>query len=260
MPDMTAHPVTPHRFDAARSPRIPKRALRAVVLIAWTAGSTLAGEIEGLAIPYRSVTISSPLQEVVKEVLVEEGERVAEGQVLAHLLDDQEHIEYKRAAKVLEKREFDYRASAELAKDKLISREKALETEAELEIAQLDLDLAQTLLEQKAIRSPISGVVVRKFKEAGEAVDRVEPMFAVEDNTRIYVQFYVPPPVARRLAPGAEIRFSMEDLPDEELSAPVDFISPSADPASGLFRIKLLFDNTGEKIRAGLRASGRFPD
>ena len=137
-------------------------------------GLAWSGPFEGITQPRREVRISSPVQEIVAEVMVEEGAVVKSGDLLARLVDDIEKAEFRRQEKVLEKRQFDHKAVASLAADKIASQEKELEARVEMEMAAIDLDLARRKLEEKSIRSPLDAVVVRRYKEPGESVDRVE--------------------------------------------------------------------------------------
>lgn len=214
--------------------------------------------IDGISIPYRSVTISSPVQEILAEVFVEEGDTVKTNQPLAQLFDEKERIEFRRFEKLLEKRQFDQRASRNLLEKNLLSKEKALAAEAELELAQVDYDLAKTQLAEKTIKSTVDGIVIRRLVEPGESVDRIEALLEIVDIDRLTLQFYVEPEVLDHLSVGDRIPFEITGKPEKKGEAVVDFISPSADPQSGLFRIKLKADNRDRRFLAGVRVTGHF--
>ena len=99
-----------------------------------------AAEVDGLTLPWKAVRVSSPVQEIVAEIKVREGDVVKKDQVLARLHDEREQAEYERATKIVEKREFDAKAATALVADKITSREKALEAEIELKLANVDVD------------------------------------------------------------------------------------------------------------------------
>jgi RND family efflux transporter MFP subunit len=228
-------------------------------LVLAAAGAAAAAEVDGLSLPWKAVRVSSPVQEIVAEVKVEEGVAVKKGQVLARLHDEKEQAEHDRARKIVEKREFDARAATALVADKITSKEKALEAEIELQLARVDVDVARRKLEEKTIRSPLDGVVVRKLKEEGESADRVEPIFEIVNIDRLFLQFYVDRKLASGLARDQDIEFWVAGEPAARHRARVDFISPGADAASGLFRVKLVFDNPGHALKAGVRVTADFP-
>lgn len=233
---------------------------RAVYLGVIGIGSTLAGDpVDGISLPYRSVTISSPVQDILSEVYVEEGDPVIEGQALAQLLDQKERIEFRRYEKLLEKRQFDAQASRNLLEGNLLSREKVLSAEAELELAQVEYDLSKVVLEEKTIRSTVDGIVIRRHVDPGESVDRVQPLFEIVNVEKLTLQLYVEPAQILDLEAGEEIPFHISGSPDTAGIATVDFISPAADPQSGLFRVKLLVDNSEKKFLAGVRITANLP-
>lgn len=230
----------------------------AILILLITGGAASAGEVDGLSLPWKSVRVSSPVQEIVAEVKVEEGVIVTKGQVLARLHDEKEQAEHERAKKIVEKREFDAKAATALVADKITSKEKALEADIELQLARVDVELARRKLEEKTIRSPLDGVVVRKLKEEGESADRVEPMFEVINIDRLFLQFHLERKLASALSPGQEIEFWVTGEGATRRKAKVDFVNPGADPASGLFRVKLIFENPDRALRAGVRVTADF--
>ena len=117
--------------------------------------------------------------------------------------------------------------------------------------------IAHRKIEEKTIKSPLDGVVVRKLKEEGESADRVEALFEIINIDRLYLQFYVTR-LAASSPPDREIEFWVTGEPEKKWKAKVDFVNPGADPASGLFRVKLLFDNPDQAIKAGVRVTAAF--
>jgi membrane fusion protein, multidrug efflux system len=230
--------------------------LAAVALL--VARPAAAQEVDGLSLPWKSVLVSSPVQEIVAEVKVREGDTVTKDQVLARLHDEKEVAELQRAEKIVEKRTFDAKAATALVAERITSREKALETDIELQLARVDVDIAKRKVEEKTVRSPLDGVVVRTLKEEGESADRVEPLFEVINIDQLFLQFYLERRTAASLKPGQKIEFWLSDDTTVRGQATVDFVSPGADPASGLFRIKLLYDNTSQTLRAGVRITAKF--
>ncbi|MEA3187188.1 MAG: hypothetical protein QOD99_1018, partial [Chthoniobacter sp.] len=137
-----------------------------------------AEDIQGLVIPYKQVTVSSPvLQDILAEVYVEEGDVVKQGQPLAKLMCDKEELEVQQYAKLIERRQFEANGMEELLKEKMTSKDAALEKQTDLELAKIQHKLALSRLNEKTIRAPLSGIVVKKYKEAGEGADKTEKLF-----------------------------------------------------------------------------------
>jgi RNA polymerase sigma factor (sigma-70 family) len=69
-------------------------------------------------------------------------------------------------------------SAAVLTRDK--HRQEAASKAAGINVAQLDVDRAETILADHTIRSPVSGVIRRILKHHGEAVRRLETVFEIE--------------------------------------------------------------------------------
>lgn len=231
---------------------------RLLGMILLGAALASAADVDGLTLPFKLVRLSSGVQEIVAEINVREGDPVKKGRVLARLHDEKERAEHERTERIVEKREFDAKAASALVADKITSREKALEAEIELKVAKVDEQIARRKIDEKTIKAPLDGIVVRKLKEEGESVDRVEPLFEIINIDQLYLQFYIERGLAAGLEPGREIPFWLPDEPGNKRKAKVDFISPGADAASGLFRVKLLFDNPDHALKAGVRVTASF--
>jgi len=121
-----------------------------------------AAPVPGLILPLHEVRLGTPVEGLVKEVLVDEGDTVEAGQPLVVLVDDLEKLEVQRAEKVLEKTKFDHDAAQKLLKENIGTREEALRKSIEHDLARIQRDAAAVRLKQKTLLAPIQGVVVTR--------------------------------------------------------------------------------------------------
>ncbi len=218
-----------------------------------------ADETQGLVMPFLQVSVSSPvLQEVIDHVLVQEGDTVKEGQILIELRKEKEELEVKQAQQVVLQRRFTAEGAQKLFNEKIGSKETALEKQTELELAKIQLAAAEVRLKEKTIRSPLNGIVVKKYKEAGEAVDRVEKLLDVVNIDQVYVQFYLDPKLMQTIKQDVEVPVRFPVIGNQDFIGRVSFIDPRIDAGSGLFRVKVLIDNADHKIKAGMRGTADF--
>ncbi len=214
---------------------------------------------EGLVEPFREVTLSSPVQSFIEEHFVREGDTVQAGDLLCRLFLRIEQLEVERSRGLIEKREFDFRGSQNLFADRLISEDEALAARIELDLARLQLEIAEENVRLREIRSPIDGIIVERMVEDGETVTATEPIFVVVNIEQIYVQFYVRAEDLRHIRVGQEasVRFPELDL-EGGMPGTVEFIDPRVDAASGLLRVRVLMDNPEQRVKAGVRAVVTF--
>jgi membrane fusion protein (multidrug efflux system) len=236
------------------------------VLVALIAAAGLAAaasaadsiEAEGLVLPFRDIKLSSQLEAKLHEVRAKEGDEVKEGAILAVLYSDLDRLERDRAAKVLERAQSVWDSNRRLSKDRIVSEEKALESRVAFEVAQIDLGRAEAMLEEKTIRAPWEGQVVRRFVEEGETVARAREIFQLVDYRQVFVIVYLEARHIRSVEAGSEARLSLPLLGYEDVPARVAFVDPVVDGSSGLFRVKLLVPNPERRIKPGVRAKVRF--
>ncbi len=237
------------------NPLRPLSTAAGVLLLALGAG---AKETQGLVLPFKSVSIASPvIKDVVEAVLVEEGDTVKEGQVLVQLRHAKEELFVAEAEKQIENSSFVAKGFETLANEKMGSREQALKARTELELYKIRLAMAQEQLKEKTVRTPIAGIVVKKHKEAGESVDQVEKLIDIVNIDRVFAQFYLEPELMQVLKEGQEIAVRIPVL-NTQMTGKIDFIDPRIDAASNTFRIKVLMENGDHKIKAGMRGSADF--
>jgi RND family efflux transporter MFP subunit len=207
----------------------------------------------------------------IERVEVEIGRRVARGQLLAALemRDLQAAVEQARAAVAMAEAQLD-NSRAQYARMQELHRrgsvtDKNLEdatsgfrvAEAALQQAQANLSAAEVTLDYAEIRSPIAGWVTAKRIEAGDMARPGEPLFVVEDLSRVEVVVSVPESQVAAIAPGDPARVIL-GVPETTRDAVVDSVNPSGDPTSRTFEVRLLLDNPDGRLKAGMFARAEF--
>ena len=243
-----------------RSSVLSTLAVGAIAILA-TAQFVSAKQYDGLALPFREVTISSPVQGQIIEQGASEGDEVTEGDLLARLFSRVEELQMDRAKAAREKKEFEYKGTQNLFRDKLISEDEMLDRKIELDLANLEYEIAQEQFELRRIKAPISGIVVERLAEVGEMVTPNQSVYVVVDIEKLYIQFYAKAEDLRLLTVGAPATVAFPDLDtDRSFSGAIDFVDPRVDAASGLMRVRVLIENPDHVVKAGLRASIALED
>lgn len=248
------------------APAGPSHSPRLVRLLAFAGGlaaiSAMGGDppvqpLEGFIIPFRKILLSSPVDELISKTPVDEGHAVKAGQLVIQLRSEEQLLDVKRAAAMLRKAEFDATASRELVKDKIVSEDKALEQEVRLDLARVEHDVSQLKVAERALLSPLNGIVSRRLKEEGESVARMEPVAEIMEIERVFVLLHLAETDLPLLSTGQVCTFQVSSLKSQEFSGRVDFIDPVIDPGSGLFRVKILVENQDGRLRPGMKVELR---
>lgn len=242
----------------------------------------LFGELRfsGLVEPFRDVLLSSEVAGRISEIGFREGDRVEEGEVILRLDDRVETLEvqrrqaiYNNQAELMAARErrallMDELEATQALADRTgsVSREelnrKQLETVlAQLEIdrleqtqslQQIELSIAQERLAQRRIVAPFSGVVAQLPLDEGESVQPNQAALRLVEDDRAFLVVNVPAERARTLSTGQSVRLRFLMDREVERTGEVAFMSPVVDPASGLRRVKMVFENADPKVEPGI--------
>lgn len=212
---------------------------------------------DGLIEPSEVVNVSSQVPSLLAEIIVERGDRVTKGQVIARL-----NSEIERAAVdlALARMEFSKRKvsrNEELYRKKLISVHDKDEMETELRISELQLREAQEKLEIRTIRSLINGVVVERFLSPGEYIGE-EAIMKIARINPLYVEVVVPVEVFGKIKKGMRAEVRPEFQESRTYSARVIIVDKVIDAASGTFGVRLELPNPDYLLPSGLKCKVVF--
>lgn len=188
---------------------------------------------------------------VVQDLLVEEGDRVQAGQVLAKLDDARLRIEVARAEANLAKLEQEYRRNRRLYESQLVSAETFERLGHEMEAMRAELDLARLQLEYTEIRAPFDGIVAERHVKIGNMVELNSPAFRVTTYDPLIIRLHVPERELSKLAKGQPAALRVDALPAEIFSGVVDRVSPVVDSNTGTFAVTVAVRGEG-KLKPGM--------
>lgn len=207
----------------------------------------------------------------VSERLVDLGDRVEAGQVLARIAApeiDQTVREAEaglgQARSDLELAQINFQRAESLVASGAISRELFNERSAARDVAGAAVNAAQARLanarERQAfqvLRAPFTGIIAERNVERGDRVvgdsaATAAPLFAINvlDPLRILVD--VPQSAVLQVQPGAQADVRFPELPGEQLTAEVVRSARAISESAGGMRVELRLDNPGERIPAGM--------
>lgn len=192
----------------------------------------------------------------VVEILVEEGDRVEEGQVLARLDGDRLRFEMQRAEANLRKLEQEYQRNIQLFEKGLVSSGAFEDVKFELDALRASYRLAQLEYDYTRIRAPITGVVAQREIKIGNTITANTPVFRVTALDPLIAYLHIPEREFRRLEPGQTAQLTVDAIPAEQFAARVQRISPVVDPATGTFKVTLEVPDPDGRLKPGM--FGRF--
>jgi RND family efflux transporter MFP subunit len=261
-----------------------------------TAGAGAAGgsllDASGYVVALREATVSGKSIYKVREVLVQEGQPVKKGQVMA-LLDDTNAsaaLEQSKAqVKQLEAALMAARVAAEDARPSFLRNQKQLAeglisqdafdtskasydatqttvavAEQNLAVAKAAVDVNQRYEDDTIIRAPFDGVVTVKTAQPGEIVS---PQFSgggglakIVDMDSLEVDVDVSENYINRVHPRQAAAITLNAYPDWRIPAEVIAVIPTADRSKATVKVRVGFKEKDARIVPEMGAHVSFLD
>ncbi|HEV8700372.1 MAG TPA: efflux RND transporter periplasmic adaptor subunit [Candidatus Polarisedimenticolia bacterium] len=241
-----AHASTKTKEDDKEKAPIPV----SVAPIATGAVSSYISSTANL-VPENEVKVLAEADGRVAQLLVEEGNRVAKGQVLAQLVKDDAEISLKKAQVRLENARINFeRAQQELASN-LISREQYDKDSLDNQIAQQELAEAKWRLEKTTIRSPFGGRVTERFVKLGQHLHPGEQLFTVSDFDPLVARIFLPEKDVFGLKEGRDVRITLKANDTTRFHGRIRQISPVVDTGTGTVKLTIEATAPPDEVRPG---------
>jgi len=188
----------------------------------------------------------------VREINVEEGGDVKQGQVLAVLDGERLRLELNQSEANLRKLQRDYERNIELKDRSLISSGDFDKIKYDLEALEASFNLAKLELDYTQIRAPIDGVVSERFIRLGKTLAVNEPAFRITSFDPLVAYLHVPEREYRNIAQGQPVGIDIDALQGLRVIASVTRISPIVDPQTGTFKITIEMSDDQRRIKPGM--------
>lgn len=241
-------------------------------------------DASGYIVARRRATVSSKVTGKVVKVMLEEGQRVEAGQVIA-LLDDAnwraalaqskaqlqqseanvasaktafddakpifERSEKQKAAAVISAESFDEsRAQYDQAHNNLLIAQSGLDA------ARAGVEVAQRNLEDTVIRAPFAGIVTEKTAQPGEMVSPISAgggftrtgIGTIVDMDSLEVEVDVSENFINRVRPQQPVTIKLNAYPDWDIPGSVIATIPTADRAKATVKVRIAIGQKDPRI------------
>lgn len=256
--------------DKGAAAKAQARSVAARTLVLMPARLPDAHPSPAVVVAAERVEVASRLMGYIHDIAVKEGQAVGRGQRLFSVdpVDVQGQVEQARLALRLAEdahadAKADYERYANLFKEEVISRQQFDKSKLQLDTAtsrlaqaKAGLATASGQLRYAAVTAPIAGTVTRRLADPGDMAAPGQPVLVLENLARLQVETQVPETVFRALRLNDPVTVEVDGL-SAPLQARVARLSPSADPVSHTFLVKL--DAAGAGLRPGSFARVLFP-
>jgi len=212
----------------------------------------------GITEAINDVVLSAPAAGIIGKRPLKEGDFVEAGGSIIELDRRLEELELDRRKHVLDLRRTDMENSRKLMEKTIsISREEMDKKVTEFSVAEAEHELAKEQLKRRQIAAPFAGTVTSLALDVGEACQAQQGLARLVDTRRCWFICNIEAKAGYGLKAGQEAVLEIEagEKP-VRFQGTISFVSPVVDPASGLLRVKVIFENPEGQIRPG--SAGRM--
>lgn len=284
-------------FALSRPAGIPVHA--AVATAAPTSGSTAGASMldaSGYVVARRDATVSSKITGKVVEVLIEEGQRVEKGQVMARLDDSNARAALDFAKAQLQQAEVSLAAAKTAHEDakplherttELLDKHFVSQTDFDnskasydaadnaariaarsVEVARANLAVAQRVLDDTVVRAPFAGIVTVKAAQPGEMVSPISAgggftrtgIGTIVDMDSLEVEVDVSENFISRVHPGQPATINLNAYPDWAIPGEIIAVIPTADRAKATVKVRVGFKVRDPRILPQMGSRVSFLD
>lgn len=242
--------------DVARAERMD---LRQVVRISGTLNAV------------NQTVVKAEVAAPINEVLVQRGQPVDKGQVLARLdtevlkarlAEKQSNLDAARSQRALAERT---NSNSQTLRQKGIVSEIASEqSQSNLTVAAANVqaltaqvDQAKRQLNDAVIRSPMTGVIGERWVNGGENAVVDAKLFTIVDLNTLEAEALVPAREVPKLNIGQEVRLKVEGFGTEVFLGRIDRINPSVAAGTRAIPVFVRLSNQDNKLKVGMFATGK---
>ncbi len=239
-------PQSTVREDAtsASQPVETARVVQGELTARYAATTTLQAEHEAKLI--------SEVPGTVMELLVEEGDSVHKGQLLARVDATHSRLQLREAEADLQRRKNDVARGEKLLARQLIAANAQDQAESDFAVRRAEVNLARLRVDKSEIRAPFDGVITRRWIKQGQLLAANAGVFDIANFADLRADLRVPERDAVAIAAGQRVDFSVDALGSRHFEAKVERVAPVVDRDSGTVKVTVRVDNRDRSLRPGL--------
>jgi membrane fusion protein, multidrug efflux system len=207
----------------------------------------------------QDVTVSAEESGVVRELLVERGNLVREGEPLLRIDDRVLRSQFREAEARAALAGETWERRRRLFEDDGVGSELAyLEARYAAEQAEAALATLRERLDRTVVRAPITGMLDDRMVEVGSMVSGGTPLFRIVQVDPVKVSAGVPERYAGEVSRGSAARVSFDALRGDEREARVTYVSATVNPRNRTFEVEMQVPNPGRVIMPEMVANVRL--
>jgi RND family efflux transporter MFP subunit len=216
-------------------------------------------EVQGKLDGDQNLGVSAQNMGIVKSVLVNPGDKVGNGQILAQLDDAVIQQGINEVKSALEFATSIYTKQKALWDQKIGSEVQFLTAKNNKESLENKIKTLKEQMDMMVIKSPIAGSVEEVSVKVGQAVSPGLPVFRVVNFNTLKVSADISESYASKVKKGDEVVIFFPDI-QKEVKQKISFTSNYINPINRTFQIEVKFSSPSSDLKANMVAVVKIRD
>lgn len=207
--------------------------------------------------PAHQTLVGSDGNGKIVKMLVEEGDFVTQGQVIAKIDDELLQLQLESVDVALEGQRNDDKRYDNLSKDNAVAGVTVEKTKLGVKSTELQKKQIQKQLKNTTIKAPFSGVITKKMVDLGSVVGIGTPVVEITDISQLKLSVSVPERDVLKFKQGQMVSVTADVYGDKAYEGKVTNISVVADRSHN-FKVQITVTNKSRQLLAGMYGSVRL--
>jgi len=212
----------------------------------------------GEARPFQEATLYAKTGGYMNRILVDKGDNVRAGQLLATIVSPETDQAYNSALADLQNKEKIWARDSALVKKEYVSKEEAETSETSVQMARAQVQSLREQMGYKNLTAPFSGTITARFADPGTLVQNAtssqtsaQPVVTISELGRVRVYIYVPQIDAAFVQNGYPVTITSTDRPSWQMKANVTRVAGELDPKTRMMLAEIDVDNSKRELIPG---------
>ncbi len=224
-----------------------------VQLVAPTRGEAIdAVFATGSVEPVLQLPVAPRVGGRVIELLVDEGQTVKKGQLLARLETAELEAQLQELAARERQAQLALDRAEALVRQNFVAASEADRTRAERDAVRAQIERVRAQRAYALLHAPLPGVVLRRDAEPGQFFAAGQPLLYLGDALNLRVSAEVDEEDIPRVRPGMPVVLRAQALGPQVFDGTVDSITPRGDPVARSYRVRIALSAPPAALRVGM--------
>jgi HlyD family secretion protein len=180
-------------------------------------------------IEINETNVSSKNNDEVKELYVDEGDYVKEGEKLAEINHSILDLQLTLAKSNFDNAETNYIRIKRIYESENTSLKEKEDAENKYIVSQKTYEITKKQINDCYIKAPNDGIITNKFVEKGEFVNIGNPIYSIAQVDPVNLTIYVTEIELGKIKIGQEVKIKIDAYPKRFFTGKIIYISPTAE-------------------------------